>query len=326
MHATVPVSPALQGLLKHAEELLGTEILLRRLPDAPDGGLLLDPYSYDCSHPIIVSPARQLGLLKDVAIAENCILLLMKGAAHARGEYRVLSFDAGSVQRGMEQIYLDTLKDTQTRSLGIARKKKLIFYLYMLFFEALTEIPLRILANIYMARLLEPMRNAHVYRLLKESSRDMHELVAFRDLLPMRYFVLHNAIYYARDIALAETAAVYDLHPLIHVPELRRFKNLEVKEMMTHRWNRSPWYHTKLVGDRLRQELAPALEFDCAVAKTRDFYGDLFNLSTRIADRWILRMSMQGWYSWESSGHLRDAIACQDTIERQAADAVFGEI
>jgi hypothetical protein len=41
----------------------------------------------------------------------------------------------------MNQIYIDTLKDEKTRSLDIGQKKKLIYYLYMLFHESFLDFP-----------------------------------------------------------------------------------------------------------------------------------------------------------------------------------------
>ncbi|MDI6719387.1 MAG: hypothetical protein QMD46_07250 [Methanomicrobiales archaeon] len=217
----------------------------------------------------------------------------MEGAASAQGEIGALSFDVRTMQRGMEQIYLDTLRDTKTRSPGIAR-------------------------------LLESLRNARIY-LLKESSRDMHESVALRDLPPVRSFVLHNAICGARDTAMAETAAASNLYPLIHIPELRRFRNLDVKEMMIHRGNRSPGYHTQLAGDRLHGDPAPILEFDSAGTKI----GISTPLSSRAARRSRTAGSgdcpCRGGSPGGDPGHLRDALACQDAIEKRAYGAVLGD-
>ena len=161
----------------------------------------------------------------------------MRGTSHKLKQYRILSYDSQSAAKGMYQIYLDTLKDDKTRQLDIGQKKKLMYYLFMLFHESLIELPFSILGNYYLTKVCPVLHNAQTYFLIKESMRDMHELVAFKDMLPRRYFVMHNAMYYARDMFLADITAEIKLNPLINIPEFQKFRNLDIKEMMSHRWS-----------------------------------------------------------------------------------------
>ena len=117
-------------------------------------------------------------------IAQNAIKLLLRGIAAKNNAYKVLSFDAKSATAGMEQIYLDVLKDEKTRHLDFWIKKKLMFYLYMLFHESIIELPWTLLSNVVVAKICPVMRNAQVYYLMKESMRDMHDLVSFKDYIP----------------------------------------------------------------------------------------------------------------------------------------------
>jgi hypothetical protein len=248
----------------------------------------------------------------------------MRGASHKLNNYRILSYDSQSAAKGMYQIYLDTLKDDKTRVLDIRQKKKLMYYLYMLFHESLIDLPWAILCNVYITRECPVLHNAQAYFLIKESMRDMHELVAFKDMLPRRYFVMHNAMYYARDMFLAEITAEIKLNPLINIPELQKFRNLDVKEMMSHRWSQSYWYHTKLVGDAMSNIVKLAVNLDFSRELSSDFYADMYSLGVDITNRWLLMMRMQDWYRWEPPGHLRSAEQNCSQIEQEATQAVFG--
>ncbi|HTY14557.1 MAG TPA: hypothetical protein VMC42_02515 [Methanoregulaceae archaeon] len=317
-------SQAVQDLISHVEELLDIEILIHREAEAPAQGLLVDTYSFDVTKNVIVYSNSQLGLLKDYIIAENCLKLLMRGASHKMNRYRTLSYDVRSAATGMNQIYLDTLKDDKTRNLDIGQKKKLMYYLYMLFHESLIDLPWSILGNLYITKKCPVLQNAQVYFLIKESMRDMHELVAFKEMLPRRYFVMHNAMYYARDMFLADITSEIKLNPLINIPELQKFKNLDVKEMMSHRWSQSYWYHTKLVGDAMTNIVRMAIDLDFSRELTLEFYADLQALGVDITNRWLLMMRMQDWYHWEPPKHLRTAEQNCTQIEQDATQAVFG--
>ncbi|HVP94021.1 MAG TPA: hypothetical protein VMS89_02500 [Methanoregulaceae archaeon] len=324
MSSTYTTSPAVQDLISHAEELLNIEIVIHREAEAPQYGLLIDTYSFDVNKNVIVYSNSQLGLLKDYIIAQNCVKLLMRGASHKLKNYRTLSYDSHSAAKGMYQIYLDTLKDDKTRVLDIGQKKKLMYYLFMLFHESLIDLPWAILGNLYLTKECPVLHNAQAYFLIKESMRDMHELVAFKDMLPRRYFVMHNAMYYARDMFLADITAEIKLNPLINIPELQKFRNLDVKEMMSHRWSQSYWYHTKLVGDAMSNIVRMAVSIDFSKELSLDFYADMYALGVDITNRWLVMMRMQDWYRWELPEHLRTAEQNCVQIEQEATQAVFG--
>jgi hypothetical protein len=63
---------------------------------------------------------------------------------------------------------------------------------------------LDILGDVFIIRECPVHHNAQAYCLLIGSMRDMHELVAFQEMLPRRSFIMHNAMYYARDMVPAE--------------------------------------------------------------------------------------------------------------------------
>ena len=324
MTASHNSSPALDKLIRHIEDILDCEIFVHRETDAPPHGILLDTFSYTTNKNVIVFSSAQLGLLKDFVIAQNSVRILMRGMAHRRGNYRVLSYNAGMAGHGMNQIYLDTLKDEKTRGLLIWQKKKLMYYLYMLFHESISDVPWEILANVFIAKRCEVLQNAQTYFLIKESMRDMHELVSFKEMLPRRYFVLHNAMYYARDMYLADITAELKLNPMINIPELQKFKNLDVKEMMSHRWSQSYWYHTKIVGDAMTNIIRMVMNFDFSGTLDEDYYYRMYELGQEITNRWLMMMRMQEWYSWEPPGHLREAETRAQEIEDIATQFVFG--
>jgi hypothetical protein len=169
------------------------------------------------------------------------------------------------------------------------------------------------------------LRNAQVYHLIKESMRDMHDLVPVRDYLPQRYFVMHNGMYYARDMILAYSLSEFKLNPVINIPELQKFRNLDVKEMMTHRWSRSIWYHTKMVGDAMSNILKLTINIDFERQGDEQYYLDTFECGVDIVNRWMAMMAMQGWYVWDTPDHLRDANQRKDVIEKIAQKRVFEE-
>ncbi len=324
MTASHNSSPALDKLVRHIEGILGCEILIHRQTDAPAHGILLDTYSYGTNTNVIVFSSSQLGLLKDFVIAQNSIRLLIRGIAHQRGSYRVLSYDPGMAGLGMNQIYLDTLKDEKTRNLPVSQKKKLMYYLYMLVHESISDVPWEILSNVYIAKRCEVLQNAQTYYLVKESMKDMHELVSFKEMLPRRYFVLNNAIFYARDMYLADITAELKLNPMINIPEFQKFKNLDVKEMMSHRWSQSHWYHTKIVGDAMTNIIRMVMNFDFSGTLDEDYYYRMYELGQEITNRWLMMMRMQEWYYWEPPGHLREAETRAQEIEDIATLFVFG--
>jgi len=320
------ISSSLQSLLDHTEEQLDTKIHLQRKQDAPKKGLLLDQYSFQSGRNVIVFNNQQIGMLKDFVIAQNAIKLLLKGVAAKTSGYRVLSFDAKSATLGMEQIYLDVLKDEKTRHLDFWIKKKLMFYLYMLFHETLCELPWTLMANIVVSKLCPVMRNAQVYFLMKESMRDMHDLVSFKDYIPRRYFVMHNGMFFARDLILGEVMSEMKLNPMINIPEMKKFKNLNLMEMLTHRWQKNPWYQTKLVGDamvNITKEMKVAQLCENPRGET---YPSIYTLIEEITNRWIKLMQIEKYYYWETSEHQQNAMKMQEEYEKEARMSIFGEV
>ena len=324
MNHSFNLSPVLRELLEFAEGCLGTEIQLVRRTDVPPHGVLIDDFTFGTGKHVIAFSSSQLGMLKDYTICRHCLELLAKGCAAKHNDFRVISFSKECALPACQQIYLDILKDEGTRNIAVWRKKQLVFLLYMLFHEAFSELPLTLLANLVISRKYPVIRNAQVYFLLKESMRDMHDLVPVKEFLPQRYFVLHNGMYYARDMLLAYVLSEYKLNPVINIPELQRFRNLDVKEMMSHRWSRSPWYHTKMVGDALSNILKLTITMDMARELNEEYFREIFALSREILSRWGVMMGMQDWFVWESPAHLKAALAAQQGMESAIQQEIFG--
>ncbi|MBN1165808.1 MAG: hypothetical protein JXA44_01610 [Methanospirillaceae archaeon] len=320
------ISSSLQSLLDHVEEQLAITIHLQRKPEAPRKGILLDSYSFDTTRNVIAFSNQQIGMLKDFVIGQNAIRLLLKGIGHKNNVFQVLSFTEESVTSGMEQIYLDVLKDEKTRHMEFWMKKKLMFYLYMLFFETLIELPGFLFSNIVISRMCPVMRNAQVYYLMKESMRDMHDLVSFKDYIPRRYFVMHNGMFYARDLILGEIMSEMKLNPMINIPELKKFKNLNLMEMLTHRWQKNPWYQTKLVGDAMVSIMKEMKVSDVCHDPCPDTYLLIYQLIMDLTNRWISLMQLDKYYVWETPEHQQAAIKNQNTIENAARMSIFGEV
>ncbi|MDH7511156.1 MAG: hypothetical protein QHH04_08980 [Methanolinea sp.] len=318
------LSPVLRELLEMTESMLGIELQLVRRTDVPPQGLLIDEFTYGTGKNVIAFSSALLGTLKDYTICRNCIELLARGCAARRGNHKVISFSKESTLEGCRQIYLDILKDEGTRNLPVWQKKQLVPLLFMLLHEVFSEMPLKLLADLVISHRFSLLRNAQVYSLLKESMRDMHDLVPVKDFLPQRYYVVHNGVYYARDMVLAYSLSEYKLNPVINIPELQRFKNLDMKEMMTHRWSRSPWYHTKVVGDALSNMLKRTIEMDFSREFSMDYFYDLYVLSTEIPARWWVMMGMQDWFLWDTPEARRETLASQAAIEKFVREDIFG--
>lgn len=324
MNQSYNLSPVLRTLIEFAERELQTEIVLHRRTDVPPQGLMIDDYTFGTGKNVIAFSSAQLGMLKDYTIARFCLQLLIKGMASKRQEYKVLSFSEDTAVTAAKQIYLDILKDECTRNLEVWRKKQLVFLLYVLLHETMSEIPLNLLANLVISHRFPAMRNAQVYFLLKESMRDMHDLIPVKDYLPQRYLVLNNGMYYARDMVLAYSLSEFKLNPVINIPELQRFRNLDMKEMMTQRWSRSPWYHTKMVGDAMSNMMKLTVNLDFSQAFAEEYFHNLFVCAQDIVNRWIVMVGMQDWYVWESPEHLRAAQVSQPAIEKRVREEIFG--
>ena len=317
------LSDDLNNLIAHVETVLGTGITLRRQDNVPEEGVLIDDYTFGSGKNMIIFSSSELGLLKDYSIAKNCLVLLYKGVAAQKGTYQVLSFDRTTAVTGMKQIYLDILKDEATRGLEMAEKKKVMCSLYHLFRNTVSDIPWSILANINISKKFPVMRNSQVYLLVKESMKEMHRLETENECLPQRYYVMNNGMYYARDILLAYSMAEYRLNPVINIPELQKFRALDIKELMDSRWSRSHWYHTKVVGDAMANILKLSLTTDFSGPSGAAFYEEISESGRNVINRWLVMMAMQDWYCWAAPEHFRDAMANQSDIEKFAIDEIF---
>lgn len=325
MNAEYSLSEPVRCLLQEAEGLLETSIIVKRQRDVPRTGYLVDEYLLGSDRNIILFPEDTLGTLKDFIIAKHTIRLLLLGITGRNGTGRVLAFDASSATRGMEQIYLDSLRDEQTRGLSLPEKKEIIPEMYFLFHQKLMDIPLVIAAHILISRFFPVLRNPQLYLLMQESMQDMHSLDHLRGRIPLRYFVMHQGMLFARDMLLAFKLSSYDLHPEINIPELRAFRNVNVRQMMDYRWSRSPWVHTKIVGEALANLMDIALTTNFDQEPDRQFYEDVRVCVTNAVHRWMTMMSMQDWYFWNTPEFYRNSLKCGDDIRRIALDTVFSE-
>ncbi|KUG14207.1 hypothetical protein ASZ90_016154 [hydrocarbon metagenome] len=322
MTTTYAISEPLRGLLHHAQGILGTDIVLKRQRNVPLTGLLLDTYLAGNERNIIFFPEDALGTLKDFIIAKETIRLLLMGAACGSERGKVLSYDVASAKRGMEQIYRDSLKDEQTRTIPLAEKKEIIPGIFFLFHERLIELPRLITAQVLVSRLCPALRNPQTYSLVRESMVDMHSLDPMRERIPLRYFVLHQGMYYARDMFLSLKLSAYDLHPEINIPELQAFRGLDVRQMMDHRWSQSPWVHTKIAGDAMANLMGIALSVDIDRKPDSGYYLELADCVNTAVHRWMTMMSMQDWYFWDTTDSYQDSVARREEIMKQAIDDI----
>lgn len=317
------LSPDLRELLQVTEGLLDLEITLSRKEEAPLQGILIDRFHYETEQTLIVFPSSVRGLLKDYIIAKRCLELMFYGIAAKKGELSVLSFNRDSAATGMKQVYLDVLKDETTQMLPIEKRRKLLFYIFSLFRETYTDVTWALVADIVIGKNLPVMRNSQVYYLLKESMREMHSLESMRGEIPHRYFVMRNAIFYARDSLLAYTLSEFQLNPVINIPELQQFKTLDMREMMDHRWSRSTWAHTKQVGDAMMNILKLSLTADFDRSPDEQYYLDAYRSGNTVISRWLTMTAMQDWYRWEPPASLRGSQKMQEEIEQAILAEIF---
>jgi len=326
MYCKESLSNSLTTLIDLTERLLDTEITIRCMQSAPYRGLLIDPYTHETDVPMIVASTNYLGMLRDYVIARHVVTLLLRGSAVARGDYRVLSFDQDSVARGMRQIYLDILKEDSMRGQRLETKKllKILFELYTYFHEGLAEVPWDIIVNRWLYLHCPKMRQAQLYYLVKESKRDMAKLLEFKETLPHKFFVVSKAIYYARDLYLAEVLPSIDLQPVKNIPQMRRFENLGLKEMLTNRWTKSSWYKTKLVGDRMVVSLRDTFAGERETIKDQVYFKTIYDQGIRITDLWSREMHMDDWFVWNEPGCHTEAARAGDAMNREALVRIFG--
>jgi hypothetical protein len=316
-----PLTDQLRQLHRQAEDLLETEIIFKRMAEAPKSGYLLDSFLSGNDRSIIIFPEDALGTLKDFTIAKHLLKLVIRGSAYREEQGKVLVFDESSAIRGMHQIYLDSLKDDRTRTLSFSEKRTVIPDLYLLFHERLMDLPWAIAAHIILSKQCPVFRNPQVYSLLQESQLDMHELDGRKDHIPLRYLVMHQGMYYARDMLLAFKLSEYSLHPEINLPEFQIFRNINVQQMMEYRWSGSPWVHTKIIGEAMANLMDIALNLDLDQDMDIAYYRDLSRCVMDATHRWIDIMSMQDWYYWDSPWAYRKFLetrinTCQSVLGR----------
>jgi hypothetical protein len=325
MNTEYPISEPLQKLIRHTEDMLDTTIILKRQRDGHHDGYLMDTFLNASEQNIILFPETTLGTLKDFIIAKHCIKLLLIGTSHRSGHGKELVFDEKSATIGMEQIYRDLLKDDRVRSLELPVKKKIIPDLFFLFHGMLTDLPSTISAQILISKRCAALRNAQVYSLVNESMLDMHALDSATEQIPQRYFVMHQGMYYARDMILSYMLSLNKLHPEINIPELQAFRNLNVQQMVTCRWSQSHWAHTKVVGEAMANLMKIALSMDFDRRSDERFYQDLSQCIVLATHRWMTLMSMQDWYIWESAEHYRRSMENKENISRISLEKIFSE-
>ncbi|HOV67219.1 MAG TPA: hypothetical protein PLI31_02540, partial [Methanoregulaceae archaeon] len=298
------------------------------LKDAPYRGVLVDPYTHATDVPVIVASTNYLGMLRDFVIARHVVALLLRGAAAERGDLRVLSYDQDSLARGMRQIYLDILKEDSVRGKRIETRKllQILFELYRYFHEGLAEVPWDVIVNRWLYLHCPKMRQAQIYYLIKESKRDMAKLLEFKETLPHKFFVVSKAIYYTRDLYLAEVLPSIDLQPTKNIPQMRRFENLDLKEMLTNRWTRSSWYKTKLVGDRMVMTLRETFEAERETIKDLNYFKMIYDQGRSITDLWSREMHMGDWFVWNDPSRHEEVLRAGEQMNREALVRIFGSL
>jgi hypothetical protein len=328
MIGTVPIAKPVRKFVYHAEELLGTEIVIARDREAPLAGTLIDKFTYPVENDYIVFPAHYVGLIKDFIIAKQVMTLLIRGAAAKRGEYRVLSFTEDTVYNGLKQIYLDALKDEakKEKKLPVNKLIEMLFLLYLQFHEDLNELPWNPVVNTGVYIRLPKIRKTQLYYLMKEGKEDMDEMTEQMEIIPRRYFVLSKAMYYARDYFLAKTLPADELTPVINIPQMKKFNHLEVKEMLTTRWTSTAWYQSKVFGDSMLSIMDSSIISDWNAAQDLDYYYNLYRVIVRLTDNLLSYMTMNTWFVWETVRHQQNAAENKNEYEQKALKRIFGDL
>lgn len=328
MICTHPISHSLERLVTLTEQLLDIEITIKRLKETPYRGMLLDPYTYDTGDTYILVSTAYLGMLKDFVIARHCMTLLLKGSAFHTGNLKILSYNEESAYRGIKQIYLDILKEDSEcgRKMETPQLLRILFQLYSHFYETCAEVPWDIIVNRWLYQHCPKMRKAQMYYLIKEGKRDMAALLPFKDSLPKKFFVMNKAMFYARDLYLADVLPSYDLMPVKNIPQMQKFEHLGVKEMLTTRWTRSSWYKTKVVGDRMKQILEENVLSDNENLKDTAYFTGIFNQGVAVTDLWCSYMHMENWFTWAPPEVHRVTDGRKEEIEASALRRIFGDL
>lgn len=329
MKTEMPLSKPIRHFIHTTEELLDTQISLLREPDAEPGGTLVDCYTYDIDHNVIIFPAQYIGLLKDFIIAKHCTNLMIKGAAAEKGEYKVCSYTEETVSRGLRQIYLDALKDEVKKvdKLPVDKLIQLLFILFSHFNDDVNELPWNAIVNASVYHRMPKIRKTQLYHVMKESKNDMDEMMEQEDIVPRRYFVLNKAMFYARDMFLAKTLPADELMPVLNIPQMKKFNHLEVKEMLTTRWTHTAWYQSKIFGDNMLEIMdKPLSQVDWNAKPSLDYYYDLYKIGFNLTNHLLSYMTMKDWYVWEKPKHLLMAHENKEVYEKKALKKIFGDL
>lgn len=329
MKTEMPLSKPIRHFIHTTEELLDTQISLLREPDAEPGGTLVDCYTYDIDHNVIIFPAQYIGLLKDFIIAKHCTNLMIKGAAAEKGEYKVCSYTEDTVSRGLRQIYLDALKDEVKKvdKLPVDKLIQLLFILFSHFNDDVNELPWNAIVNASVYHRMPKIRKTQLYHVMKESKNDMDEMMEQEDIVPRRYFVLNKAMFYARDMFLAKTLPADELMPVLNIPQMKKFNHLEVKEMLTTRWTHTAWYQSKIFGDNMLEIMdKPLSQVDWNAKPSLDYYYDLYKIGFNLTNHLLSYMTMKDWYVWEKPKHLLMAHENKEVYEKKALKKIFGDL
>ena len=329
MKTEMPLSKPIRRFIIHTEETLDTEISLLRQPEAEPGGTLVDTYTYNIEHNIIIFPAQYVGLLKDFIIAKHCTHLLIKGAAAKKGRYEVCSYTEDSVYRGMRQIYLDALKDEAKKDnkLPVQKLIQMLLILFSHFNDDINEVPWNAIVNASVYHRLPKIRKTQLYHIMKESKSDMDEMMDQESIIPRRYFVLNKAMFYARDMFLAKILPADELMPVLNIPQMKKFNHLEVKEMLTTRWTQTAWYQSKVFGDNMLEIIErPLYQVNWSAEPTLDYYYDLYKVGINLTNNLIGYMTMRDWFVWDSPKHLLEAHEKKEAYEKTALKKIFGDL
>ncbi len=329
MKTEMPLSKPIRHFINTTEELLDTQISLLREPDAEPGGTLVDCYTYDIDHNVIIFPAQYIGLLKDFIIAKHCTNLMIKGAAAKKGEYKVCSYTEDSVYRGLRQIYLDALKDEvkKVEKLPVEKLIQLLFILFSHFNEDVNDLPWNAIVNASVYHRMPKIRKTQLYHVMKESKNDMDEMMDQEEIVPRRYFVLNKAMFYARDMFLAKTLPADELMPVLNIPQMKKFNHLEVKEMLTTRWTHTAWYQSKIFGDNMLEIMdKPLSQVDWNAKPSLDYYYDLYKIGFNLTNHLLSYMTMKDWYVWENPKHLLMAHENKEVYEKKGLKKIFGDL
>jgi len=329
MKTEMPLSKPIRRLVMQTEEMLDTQISLLRQPDAEPGGTLVDIYTYDIEKNVIIFPAQYIGLLKDFIIAKHCTNLLIRGAAHKKSKYQVLSYTEDSVARAMRQIYIDALKDEAKKEnkLPVDKLIQMLFIIFTQFNDDINEVPWNAMVNASVYHRMPKIRKTQLYHVMKESKNDMDEMMEQESIVPRRYFVLDKAMFYARDMFLAKTLPADELMPVLNIPQMKKFNHLEVKEMLTTRWTHTAWYQSKVFGDNMLEIVDKYLDkVEWNTPPTLDHYLELYKLGVNLSNHLISFMSMKDWYIWEDPKHLLAAHEKKGEYEKQALKKIFGDL